>query len=256
MADGADQESTSGAALSAERPVSRLALASLGAAVLAALAAVAAGFGTRLSWWTFRTEFSLLIGAACVLALAGALVSRPGGRRCGLGLALAALLLALVVAGVPLTWLLRARSVPPIHDISTDLEDPPRFVAILPLRKEGPNSAEYGGPEVAAQQRGAYPDVKPLMLPVPPDQAFERARAAARVLGWVLVDANAAEGRLEATDTTFWFGFTDDVVVRIRPAEGGSRVDVRSVSRVGCSDVGANAARIRAFLAALSRAGV
>ena len=72
-------------------------------------------------------------------------------------------------------------------------------------------------------------------------------------MGWQIVDANAREGRIEATATTFWFGFKDDVVVRIVPAPGGSRVDVRSVSRVGVSDVGANAKRVRDFLQKLAR---
>jgi uncharacterized protein (DUF1499 family) len=106
---------------------------------------------------------------------------------------------------------------------------------------------------VAAQQREGYPDLKPIILDAPPDAAFERALDAVHALGWDLVADDAGAGRIEATDTTFWYGFKDDVVVRIRPDGGGSRVDsgsrvdVRSKSRVGGSDVGANAARIRAY---------
>jgi uncharacterized protein (DUF1499 family) len=83
---------------------------------------------------------------------------------------------------------------------------------------------------------------------VPPDVAFDKALAAAREMGWDIVDAKPAEGRIEATDTTFWFGFKDDVVIRISPTSEGSRIDVRSVSRVGRSDIGTNAKRIRAYL--------
>jgi len=154
----------------------------------------------------------------------------------------AALLLAIALAGAS------ASKVPPIHDITTDTDNPPGFVAILPLRRNAPNPAEYGGPEIAAQQRAAYPDVQPVTLNVPPDQAFERALTAARARGWEIVEANSTAGRIEATDTTLWFGFKDDVVIRITPGDGGSRIDVRSVSRVGRSDAGTNARRIQNFL--------
>jgi uncharacterized protein (DUF1499 family) len=110
-------------------------------------------------------------------------------------------------------------------------------------------------PEVAAQQKQGYPDIVPALLRVLPDRALARAEAAARALGWEIVAAVPAEGRLEATATTRWFGFKDDIVVRVTPAPGGSQVDIRSVSRVGKSDLGANARRIRAFLAALRRGG-
>ena len=113
----------------------------------------------------------------------------------------------------------------------------------------------YAGEETAAQQRGAYPEIKPQVLPVLPDEAFERALAVAGEMGWEIVAAEKGEGRIEATDTTFWFGFKDDVVIRIQPAEAGSRVDVRSASRVGVGDLGVNAARIRRFLEGLREQG-
>ena len=120
-----------------------------------------------------------------------------------------------------------------------------------PSAQGAANQAEYGGPEVAAQQRQAYPDVVPLVLEAPADVAFGRALGAARGMGWEIVAADSSAGRIEATATTAWFGFKDDVVVRVTPEDGRSRVDVRSVSRVGMSDVGTNAARIRAYLARL-----
>jgi uncharacterized protein (DUF1499 family) len=146
-------------------------------------------------------------------------------------------------------------SVPRIHDITTDTERPPEFAALRAVRERSPNGAAYGGPEVAAQQKQGYPDIVPAFLPVPPDRALARAEAAARALGWETVAVAPAEGRLEATASTRWFGFKDDIVVRVTPAPGGSRVDIRSVSRVGKSDLSANARRIRAFLAALRRGG-
>jgi uncharacterized protein (DUF1499 family) len=233
---------------------------SLVAAALAALMLLLAGPGVRLGLWSIHTGFTLLrwaayLGlAALAVALVQLLVPRWRGRRAWmLGLAL---VLGAVAAAVPWYWRRLAEQVPPIHDISTDTADPPVFVAVLPLRADAPNPAAYGGPEVAAQQASGYPDIHPLTLPAtPPGAAFARARDAAREAGWTIVAADSAAGRVEATATTGWFGFKDDVVVRIRPEGQGSRVDVRSVSRVGESDVGTNARRIRAYLNRLRPAG-
>ena len=135
------------------------------------------------------------------------------------------------------------------------MDNPPKFVSLLPQRKLAVNKFEYGGPEVAAKQRVAYPDIVPLELPLSPMEAFKLALAAARDLDWRVIDASEQEGRIEATDTTFWFGFKDDIVVRVAPTARGSRIDVRSVSRVGRSDVGANAKRIREFLKIIRKPG-
>jgi uncharacterized protein (DUF1499 family) len=142
---------------------------------------------------------------------------------------------------------------PPIHDVSTDLEDIPQYVAVLPLRAQAPNTVVYGGspnmtPERNAQlQRDAYPDLVPKVYDADTDAMFARALAAVDAMGWELVDANADEGRIEATATTFWLRFKDDVVIRIRPQGEGTVVDARSLSRVGGGDVGANAKRLRKF---------
>ena len=124
-------------------------------------------------------------------------------------------------------------------------------MAVLPLRADAPNTADYDF-SLAATQRNAYPDLRPTVIEAAPSEAFDRALAAVESMGWVLVAAERDAGRIEATDTTFWFGFTDDIVVRLRPAGAGTRVDVRSVSRVGIGDVGANAARIRAYIQRLT----
>jgi uncharacterized protein (DUF1499 family) len=187
-----------------------------------------------------------------LLGLGIAFGGQPAGRGRALLLGATGLVIGLVVAWVPWTWKQRADSVPPIHDITTDLADPPAFEAILPLRAEAPNPSEYGGDSIAAQQREAYPDLAPLTLDLPLDAVFRRALEAARDMGWEIVDSDPARGRIEATATTPWFGFKDDVVIRVRPEGGGSRVDVRSVSRVGRSDVGTNARRIEDYLQELS----
>jgi uncharacterized protein (DUF1499 family) len=121
-------------------------------------------------------------------------------------------------------------------------------VAIAPLRADAPNPVTYEGEEIAQQQREGYPDIRPVLLELPADRAFQRALDAAEAQGWEIVDADPADGRIEATDRTFWFGFYDDVVIRLTPVDGRTVVDIRSKSRVGGSDVGANARRIRGYM--------
>jgi uncharacterized protein (DUF1499 family) len=218
---------------------------------IAILLLVAAGPGARLGLWDFRTGFSLFRWGAYLgifaagLGLLSLLWRSPGT---GVMAPVAAIVLGAVAALVPYRWMRQAERVPAIHDVTTDTERPPEFQDVLPLRADAPNPAAYGGPEIAALQREAYPDIAPLTLQVPPGEAFRRALAAAEGMGWEIVAADSASGRLEATASTAWFGFKDDVVVRIAPEGAGSRVDVRSVSRVGKSDVGANAERIREYL--------
>ena len=216
------------------------------------------GPGTRLGLWPFGTGIAMLrwaaYGGLAVAACAIVAFAAPKLRAGASGFLVLAAALGLGAAYLPWHWSQQARSVPPIHDISTDLADPPAFVAVLPQRTDAKNPATYGGPEVAAAQRKAYPDVQPLELAVAPAAAYERALAAARAMGWEVVAADAAAGRIEATATTPWFGFKDDVVVRVRPAPAGSRIDARSLSRVGKSDVGTNANRIRSYFAEVRRA--
>ena len=233
----------------------------LGAGLLMAsvLVLLAAALGSRLGIAPLRFGLlalmawgALAIGAA-ILSLIGLVITltRPKERRRGLLLAAASLVVAVGLIAVPARPL-TGTPAPPIHDITTDTQDPPEFAAVLPLRADAPNTTEYGGEPVAAQQRDAYPDLQPAILNLPPHRAFDLALAAAHEMGWDLVAADATAGRIEATDTTFWFGFKDDVVIRVRPAHGGSRVDVRSLSRVGVGDVGTNAKRIRAYLDVLT----
>ena len=208
----------------------------------------------------------LPLGAALGLLVAGLLMSlgvlaagvvalvRGGVSQLDLRAA-AVLVLAAGVSAVPLAALVAGLGAPPIHDITSDTDDPPRFDAIVALRAGAPNPLDYRGPELASAQRAAYPDIQPLVVARPPREVLDLARAAAEELGWQVVAVNADAGLIEATDTTFWFGFKDDVAVRLRPAgAAATRVDVRSISRVGTGDLGANAARIRRFLEQLKAA--
>lgn len=247
-----------GATPSAARGGLLLPLIGVALAIGAAILLAAAGGGTRLGLWPFRTGFTLLKygaytgSAAFLVALAATLYSVKSGSRLGLVLALAAALAGAAVTTVPVSWKLTAQRLPRIHDISTDITNPPTFVAVLPLRTDAPNPAGYGGPEIAALQRKGYPDIKTVVLELPLAGAYEAALSAASAMGWQIVAAVPAEGRIEATDTTFWFGFKDDIVIRVAPAGNRSLVDIRSVSRVGVSDVGTNARRIRAYVKKLT----
>lgn len=236
----------------------------LALSIIAAGLLLVAGPGTRLGLWEFATGFQLMRWAAyaglaaAVLAVLMLLVprARRGHRR--LATLLVTAVIGLGVAFVPWAGMRQAKSVPPIHDITTDTRRPPQFEAILPLRADAPNPAVYGGAEVARAQREAYPDLRTAHLAMPPAEAFDRALAAARAMGWHIVAADPGAGRIEATDTTMWFGFKDDVVIRIEAGRSesgaaGSLVDVRSVSRVGKSDVGKNAERVRAYLRRLQQ---
>ena len=196
--------------------------------------------------------FLLLAGGFLAAAVSSLLLVLRMVRRTGLRdrEALAALAVVVVVGAFPLAALLSGGGAPPIHDITTDTDDPPAFVAAVALNT--PGRTEYD-PAVAGQQRAAYPDLGPAMLPVAPADAFDRARAVVGEMGWELLADDAAALRIEATDRSFWFGFPDDVVVRVAADGGtGSRVDVRSLSRVGGGDLGVNARRVREFVAALT----
>ncbi len=233
----------------------RIARISFGLAFISVSLVVLAALGTRWEWWGFRTGLLVLkIGGyssafAAAACFVGAVWSGLSGARFGFALTLIGLLSCLTISVNLWYWKNAAETVPRIHDITTDTENPPLFKAILPIRKDAPNPAEYGGPQIAALQRTGYPDLAPLLLPANTNEAFQKALSTAVKMGWEIVEANQADGRIEATDTTLWFGFKDDIIVRITSDKTGSRVDIRSVSRVGLSDVGTNAKRIRNFLA-------
>jgi uncharacterized protein (DUF1499 family) len=224
-----------------------------GLAVASVVLLLAGPLGTRVGIWPFLVGF-LLLGVSLLLAVAAVVASVVAAMRGGpWGTTAAGIVVGLAVIAVPALTVLSARGAPPINDITTDTDDPPQFVAAVPLRAgaDPANPPEYGGSAFAEQQRRAFPDLAPVRLQMPAGKAFERALAVARDQGWNVVASDAGAGRIEANDTTFWFGFTDDIVIRVREGEGGARVDVRSKSRVGRGDLGANARRIRRYLDAL-----
>jgi len=216
--------------------------------------------GYRLGWFGLYIAFRQLIPLGllvCAVGLLGSLIAlwrTPAGIGwSGWIVPLAAVVASIVVGAIPLIGIKHARTVPPIHDVTTDTDLPPVYVALAAERKASANGLDYGGPLVAAQQKAAFPDVKTLYSPLAPEALFDRARKVAQDCGWRLAAADRSDLRIEAVDTTLLFGFKDDIVVRIRSDANGSRLDVRSASRVGRSDLGVNAARIRKYLALLQQ---
>ena len=142
-----------------------------------------------------------------------------------------------------------ALKAPMIHDITTDMDSPPAFVFIQPEDGYRVNSLVYPGEEVSAVQREAYPDITTFYTSQPPRKVFQAALFSASLMGWEIVAQDLANFRFEAIAKTPLFGFTDDIAVRITAStDGDNAVDVRSMSRVGISDLGTNARRIREFL--------
>jgi uncharacterized protein (DUF1499 family) len=223
-------------------------------AVLSAMVLLLSGPGYRVGAWSLPTAFMLLrwgaYGGILAAVVAGGAMWRARGRSVFAALAF---VIGLTTVAIPLRLQRAAASAPPIHDITTDTANPPTFNAVVPLRADASNTLEYSQ-EVARQQREHYPDIKPVIVEMPPPQVFERALEAARDAGWEIVATDADAGWIEATDTTTFFGFKDDVVVRLTSIGSRTVVDVRSVSRVGRGDVGTNARRIREYLGRLSQA--
>jgi len=226
--------------------------AALLVAIIALLLAAAPALGLR-PFWVFQ-GFGLGLLSCLVITLVSVLALLWGLFKRNKAIVLNALLAAVIAVSPILVSMFilgpDKLSAPPIHDISTDLEEPPTFTAARALRTEQENSLDYEGARVAAIQRRAYPDIRPLLSKLAPAVALAQAVKTARHLHWRLLDVDPVAGRLEASESTRIFGFTDDIAVRIRPRGRGSRIDIRSVSRVGVGDFGANADRVRRFIRA------
>jgi hypothetical protein len=215
------------------------------------------GFGAMTYVWGGRV---LLVGAGfAAIALLLALLVTP---RRGVGLALLALLIPAAGLGCGYYVRSQAAAIPPIHDISTDLVDPPTFSPAVTAARAGVasgndldllNKRTGDGRAFIELQREAYPDIVSIPTGLDRARVFELALALAREQDWTLGIVDAEAGIIEATARTFWYGFTDDIAIRVRADGLGARVDMRSVSRVGRSDLGANAARMRPYLAELRR---
>ena len=247
---------------SSRAPISRIALLGFGVAILAAVVMMAAALGYRLGLWSYGFALLTLTDYAAYAAFAGGAISLVGLGRSLPGSVPGVVLsvIGVVVGGyschtIYQQWV-TVKSVPFIHDITTDTVNPPAFIAVVAAREaEGANPHDYAGEPVARQQECGYPDLTSLLAETDPEAAYDRALEVAESMEWEIVAADRALGRIEATDTSTWYGFKDDIVIRVLAADGdaGSRVDVRSLSRVGRSDVGVNAARIRAYLDALDK---
>jgi uncharacterized protein (DUF1499 family) len=235
----------------------RIAGAALLLAALSLLALAASPLGWRAGWLPLMAAFGLLMLAAIAAVLGAVLAALAlalARRRLGnLRILLLAGVLLLGAAFVLLPLRVGLSRAPVIHDITTDADNPPAIVAALPARAaEHAAPAAYGGPAIAAQQRAAYPDIAPVILALAPAKAFDLALATARAMPrWRITASDPAAGRIEASQASFWFGFVDDIVIRVAADGDGSRVDIRSLSRQGKGDLGVNAARVRAYIAAL-----
>ncbi|MGM8938102.1 DUF1499 domain-containing protein [Psychrobacter glaciei] len=191
-------------------------------------------------------KFGVFAGIAALILLVLQMIFKR--KTVTLGSTVIALLLSAIAIAMPLSMMNKGKSVPPIHDISTDLINPPKFEAIAPLRADAPNPVEYAGEATAKQQRDAYPDLQTLTYTQSQSELVKATEQAVNNLGWELVNSDADKGIIEATDSTMWFGFKDDVVVRVTDNGNERLLDIRSKSRVGGSDLGKNAERIHNFI--------
>lgn len=237
---------------------SKVALTSLIIAIIGSLMFLLSGYGYQWGWWGLGLAFRTLIPGAAIAAVLGlvllivyAVLNRKSDKKYeGKWMIYTSLILCLAVLGNFGYWYMEIqKGYPPIHDITTDTENPPEFETIVPLRADAPNKTEYGGEEVAKQQKSFYSGLETLRLEVTPGRAYDKALKAAREMPWQIVAENKEELRIEAYDKLPWFGFIDDVVIRIDTTRQGSKIDVRSVSRVGRGDLGVNADRIKDYLA-------
>ena len=240
-------------------PVSGLATWSRNLAVFSVIAVVVSILIVRFGFLEMKPALSTFFGALGIAGLsilvglaAFAAIWQNGSR--GMSRILLALLIDALVLAYPAYLGLQYRRLPPIHDITTNPIDPPRFEALARLRTgEGANSAVYAGLYSAEQQRTAYPDIETVELEIPVQRAYELTLQLVNKRKWTVIDERAPQlprriGRIEAVARTPIMGFRDDVVIRVTPLGQGTRIDVRSASRVGAHDLGANASRIRSLL--------
>jgi uncharacterized protein (DUF1499 family) len=225
--------------------------------LLVGIAGIQLGVLTPFQGFKLAAGLGLLFGLLAVIASLIALVrTSPRYGRAGRGNAWAGLALGVLALFALLRPAFGARGSPAIHDVTTNPDDPPAFSEDVARAPDRINGVRYPDPDadVILMQREAFPDLTPIAVPLSPPQAFDRAREIATQLGWTITRSDSSSFSIEATDVSRVFRFVDDVVIRIRPdGAGGSTVDVRSNSRVGGGDLGANARRIRAFRDALTQ---
>jgi uncharacterized protein (DUF1499 family) len=237
-------------------------VAALSASGVALGLLVLAPLGVRLAWWPYSFGLYRLMPISAFVATAAiglsVLTLALAWSRLRLR-SLVMLSVALVVGAalvyLPAQYAFRRNHLPAIHDITTDTDNPPKFSAVLPARaSEHASSVDDRRPQLAQLQKAAYPDVLPVLTAAGTQRAFQEALRVAKAMpGWTIVAVDAAAGRIEASEQSRWFRFTDDVVIRVAADEVGSRIDMRSTSRQGTSDYGVNGARIRTYMQALRK---
>jgi uncharacterized protein (DUF1499 family) len=241
-----------------EEPVSRLAIWARRMALFSLAAALLSIIIVRSGLLEIGPALATFAGAlacaviALVLALAAFVVIWKDGLR-GLGHSLGAIAIGLALLAYPAYVSLKAYKLPRIHDVTTDPVDPPRYEVLARIRPRNANSVNYEGLAVAQEQHAAYPEIEALEEDATPQAAFTAALQVITKRRWLVVDQRPPQpprrdGHIEAVARTPIMGFRDDVVVRVRPTPDGSRVDLRSSSRYGSFDFGANAARLRALI--------
>lgn len=241
----------------AEDPYSRLAIWARRLALFSLAAVLLSIIIVRSGLIEVEPGLATLAGALVVAILAiltgltsFAVIWRDGLR--GLGYAVSGIAIGAVLLLYPAYLGYKAYHLPAISDITTDAIDPPRFEAIARLRSRAANPVQYAGLYAAEQQHDAYPDIEPLEVSVTPKFAYDTALALVNRNRWLVIDARdpqvgRRDGRIEAVARTPIMGFRDDVVIRIRGTGEETRIDMRSASRYGRHDIGANAARITSF---------
>jgi uncharacterized protein (DUF1499 family) len=229
----------------------RLSLFSLAAVVLSVLIVHSGFLEIRPALVTFAAALALAF-AALLLAFAAFVVIWKDGLK-GMGAALGAIAIALALLAYPGYLVVRSYDLPWIYDITTDPIDPPRYDTLAKVRPRDANPVIYAGLSAAEQQLEAYPDIEPIKSPLNARLVFDAALAVVTHRRWRIVEARTPEqgrreGRIEAVARTPIMGFRDDVIVRIRSEQQGSRIDIRSSSRYGVFDFGTNAERVRRLI--------
>ncbi len=224
-------------------------------ALIGALGVFLAGYGYQWGWWHYRIGFRIIPWATGGVVLAG-IITTIGFiglyRKTAVHTIIGCVGIALSLAAIfnIVYWRIEInKGYPLIHDITTDMENPPMFVDIIELRSDAPNPAEYQGEEVAKAQKEFYSGLGPIQLQLNYDEAFNQALANAEKMPWQIISESKEEGRIEAYEKLAWFGFIDDVVIRVDTTSTGSIIDIRSKSRIGRGDLGVNAKRIKRYKA-------
>jgi uncharacterized protein (DUF1499 family) len=221
-----------------------------------------APLGWRLGWWPYNFGLYWLMPAsgyvaavATILSVLALALGWSELRLRDVGMLSVALCLSAALVYVPWQYAWVRSTLPPIHDITTDTDNPPEFSAVLPARAaERAGGVNYDDPQLPQLQKAAYPDVAPLKAASPVAEAFREALDVAKSMpGWTIITSDADTGHIEASEKSRWFRFTDDIVIRVSSDVAGSRIDMRSTSRQGRSDYGVNAARVRAYIGELRK---